>query len=118
MKMACAIERTPQQQQHEAQRMLSAFSREVPPCTSKTQRDDHSGDCAVLRNFGLPVAQQLQPELLEHNYLHQWIQYRSDGGETALDAFMGAKLESERFVQWAGVRRSCVRPAVTSITFC
>jgi hypothetical protein len=90
-------------QQQEAQAALSVFFLCVPHAQSELQLDSYRGDDAALRSFSQPPAKRNDLELLERNYLHAYLQYCSRGDDDAkLEAFMRAKLERERFTQWAG----------------
>lgn len=104
-----------------AQAALNRFASAIPSLVAQSQSGDCSGDHKVLEHLSKLSGKRgtfEQAAWLERSYLYRYLRYvgrcEEGGGEgrEALEAFMRAKIESERFVQWAGMLppRLCLPP--------
>ena len=103
MPTAGALEDRQEAARIRAQALLNEVFAQIPQGQSKHARSNYRGDRTVLQSFGLPSAKQLPVRLLESNFFHSFLQFAAHPeDEAACEAFMLAKLEPERFHQWAG----------------
>lgn len=101
MSMTSAAERA----QHEdaAAQCVRAFLAVVPPVRLHLT-DEARSDQATVAHAAAPNNKRAHGG----NYLHRYLAWRADPRSAEqLAAFLSAKLEPERFLQWAGARRQC-----------
>ena len=78
----------------------------MPQGKSKHEAASYRGDRAALLSAAQPPAKQLPAHLLQGNYFHKFLRFCDGRDDTAaIEAFMLAKLEPQRFSQWAGALR-------------
>jgi hypothetical protein len=101
--MDAAAEAGQIQQRQAAHALLSEFFQQVPQGKCNNERGDYKGDRIALKSFSLPASKQLPAYILDTNYFHHFLQHCDRGDDdTKLESFMACKMESQRFLQWAG----------------
>lgn len=87
---------------------VKAFQRHIVQTTSKNEADDYRGDKIAFKSMCIVPAKRLAPALLAKNYFHHYLNYLECPDELQRrDQFMSAKLERNRFPQFAGELLLC-----------